>query len=410
MAEVHTAVLDSVDLDIHHPHLLPDGQSLLVVRHNRETGPSTVSVIQDGVFIDLYSAPSGVYWDPIYDPRGYVIVGRRGEGAGVWAAAFSLNPPRLTGDPYMVVPRAGSPSVAQDGSLVYQLGAPSFSSGIVTVNRAGEVLQEWTDDESGNYSFALSPDESDVAMEVRGSAGGDIWIHDLNRTSRTRFAFGTGSQSSPSWTADGEQIVYASSGKLWQRPADGSSEARYLGVGRFPTVTPDGNHIFYTAPSPTSDIWVRSLTDPADSMLVLGTPAEEWDPCLSPAGKYFLYSSDESDDREVYMRSFPTGTGRWQVSIDGGGSPQWSSTGDKIYYMRSTDFMEVEVAFEPQVRLGTPQLLFSLPAKGLQGWGTFAIRPLQQPDRFMALKLVERGQDVDIVVVDNWVREFETSR
>ena len=311
----------------------------------------------------------------------------------------------------MIFPAAGSPSVAEAGRLVYLLGDQSVASGFVTVDRSGDVLHEWTLPEEGNYTFALSPDGTGVAMEIRGNfVDPDIWIFNLTRDSRTRFAFGPERQRNPAWSPDGRLVVYSANNKLWLRPADGASEARYIGEGKFPSFAPDGRHLLYSHNGATSDIWIRDITDLGDSTLLLGTAAEEFDPSLSPSGDYLLYSSDESGEQEVYLRDYPSGTGRWQVSTSGGTLPQWAPSGDKIYYTRDVEFLEVEVELEPQVRLGAPQVLFSRSDKGLQDWGLFVIRPLPEPDRFLTLKLAGSPQFVNIVVVDNWVQEFEKAR
>jgi hypothetical protein len=45
------------------------------------------------------------------------------------------------------------------------------------------------------------------------------------------------------------------------------------------------------------------------------------------------YESDELGGREVYVRPFPNvHANRWQVSIDGGTAPRWSTDGQELFY------------------------------------------------------------------------------
>ena len=60
---------------------------------------------------------------------------------------------------------------------------------------------------------------------------------------------------------------------------------------------------------------------------LLSATFREADPTISPDGRWLAYTSNESGRLEVYVRPYPAGAGRWQVSDNGGGFPRWAASG-----------------------------------------------------------------------------------
>jgi hypothetical protein len=54
---------------------------------------------------------------------------------------------------------------------------------------------------------------------------------------------------------------------------------------------------------------------------------------LSPDGQWMAYVSDESGASEVYVRPFPPGDGKWQISPRGGTEPKWREDGKELFYL-----------------------------------------------------------------------------
>ena len=46
---------------------------------------------------------------------------------------------------------------------------------------------------------------------------------------------------------------------------------------------------------------------------------------FSPDGKWIAYASNETGAWEIYVTTYPAGTGKWQVSRGGGSEPRWSA-------------------------------------------------------------------------------------
>jgi Tol biopolymer transport system component len=283
----------------------------------------------------------------------------------------------------------------------------------VLVDGSGAIVDTLTQARASNVSLALSPDDKLLVVETRETAEGDLWLYDLERRAQTRFAFGPGRQMEATWSPDSREVAYRDLAQdaIFLKPADGSRAPRLVARGWLPQFTPDGQHLVYgkSGANGSSDIWYLTLGATRDTVALLATPAIEDFPMPAPQGGYLLYVSDESGRQEVYLRQFPSGEGRWQVSTNSGGRPLWSRKGDRIYYSTGEEIYEVEVTLQPSVRLGTPLLRFDLGDLKMQNWGRHNFLPTSRPDRFVMLKHQERivTAPADVVVVENWTAEFK---
>ncbi len=401
------------DIDLHHPFALPGGRGVLYVRHLQLGGPIVLAVASGGKRHDLLRLSNGYFWQPVYDPRGYIVFTRGGDVSGLWAAPFSLGRLAITGEPRMIAPGASSASISSDGMLVYRIGEATFTSAdLVLLHRSGTFGDTLFRDLKYLWSMALSPDGHSVAMDIRPYGDPDIWVADLERRSMARFAFGPGAQMDPEWSADGSTVYYCDEalGLICARPADGAVAARPVARGIWPRLTPDGSHFLCTrdgGPARGSEIWYVS-SDGRDSLRLAHGPGNEQCGTPGPRGGYYVYQSDEGGSSEIYLRPYPNGDARWQVSVGGGAWPVWSPRGDHIYYRNNLKFYEVDVTLEPSVRLGNPRVLFDATALSLQMWGRFTLLPTRDPDLFLAERRVQHNLAgrVDAVVVENWPAEF----
>ena len=53
---------------------------------------------------------------------------------------------------------------------------------------------------------------------------------------------------------------------------------------------------------------------------------------ISTNSRWLAYQSDESGQFEIYVRPFPRGEGKWQISSGGGAFPRWSRDGRELIY------------------------------------------------------------------------------
>jgi Tol biopolymer transport system component len=203
------------------------------------------------------------------------------------------------------------------------------------------------------FTPRFSPDGKRLALGLE-SRGLDIYVYDFQDDALTRLTF-TGQLSyNPVWTPDGKHIVFQqivgdTQSLMWIR-SDGAGgaqtllEAKTLVTPR--SFSPDGKYLAYHTGSQTnSDIYLLplDLADPdhpkaGKPELLVGTPANEVQPAISPDGKWIAYCSDESSTREVYVRPFHSQAGgKWQVSTGGGTRPSWTRDGKTLFFENLDD-------------------------------------------------------------------------
>jgi serine/threonine-protein kinase len=127
----------------------------------------------------------------------------------------------------------------------------------------------------------------------------------------------------------------------------------------------------------------------------------------SPDGRFVAYYSNESGKYEVYIKDFPRGENRWQVSTSGGSYPLWSRKGDRVFFINGENLLEVDVRSENPLTLGTPRVLFSRGAAHLMLGRGFDVSA--DGNRFLVVQQVEKsGSSTPLLtVVENWFVEFK---
>jgi len=137
----------------------------------------------------------------------------------------------------------------------------------------------------------------------------------------------------------------------------------------------------------------------------------EWNPQISPDGRWLAYVSDESNRNEVYVLPFPDINicEKQKVTTDGGSNPIWSPGSRELFY-GSPDggLMVVSVDTDPSLKLEKPQRLID-PRPYLAG----DIDP-ENGKRFLVIKKVEeteedsaQGRPRKIIVATNWFEELK---
>ena len=157
------------------------------------------------------------------------------------------------------------------------------------------------------------------------------------------------------------------------------------------------------------DLWSRSLEGDGEPVVFLQTEANEARPALSPDGRFVAYQSGESGQGEVYIKPFPEGPGKWQVSVDGGHRAAWSPVGDRVYFLAHNSLMEVEVSTDPVLRLSRPRVLIDNEKTKLTLWRGFAVA--EDGTRFVGARPLEEDEGEEQVedgsqLVENWFLDF----
>jgi len=204
---------------------------------------------------------------------------------------------------------------------------------------------------------------------------------------------------------------------LYQRVADGSSEAELLKLGEVApgSWSPDGTLLAYwDYPRPTDwssivgdrDIGVMSRN--GELSAVTDTPFQERSPRFSPDGRWLAYISDESGRDQVYIQPYP-GPGLKvpiSTSTNGGTEPVWSPDGREVYY-RTLDgnaLMAVPIEYQPTLAARAPVRLFALAYpqfNRLVGAPNYDVAP--DGERFLMLRPAEPSTTVHVIL--NWTQE-----
>ena len=361
---------------------------------------------------------------PVFSPTEHILYERDVTRGGLWALPFSIETLKATGEPFPIAENVGRPSVAVDGTLISVDALGSNRQQLVWLDRAGRKLGTIGRPQQGILNPALSPDGGRVLVSaLEEGTNPDIWVHEVGRALKTRLTFDPGVDSFPKWSPSGKEVVFSSNRAggfdIFSRAADGSSEPVSLvstPLPEFPSVwSPDMKYFLYVAGSPETgtDIWYlerKELGDGFDSRPFLQTAFRETNSRLSPDGRFVAYLSDESGRDEVYVRPFPQGGGKWQVSASGGGFQRWSKDGKELFYVEGETLILVPVSTTEGFSAGSGQPLFHHPGLGGGGSSTYDVSADGQ--RFVVVEDLEseEGEEAKppaIHVTENWFEEFK---
>jgi eukaryotic-like serine/threonine-protein kinase len=401
------------------PEILPGGKALLF------------SVWSGGTFDDarivLLSLATGERRVLIeggsyarYVPSGHLVYVRAG---GLVAVPFDLKRLEVTGSPVTILegismnPSSGWAefSTSMDGSLAYVPGGSRAYTErtLLWVDRKG-TARPLAAPPRAYVSPRLSPDGQRVAV---GGEGVGLWLFDLARGTLTRLTDTGGAFPLPIWTPDSKRLTFRfnASGSLnldWIL-SDGSNTAERLTASdnmQSPgSWSPDGQVLAFSENDPTSgwDIWVLKLDDQRKPQPFLQTPFNEGAPMFSLDGHWLAYESDETGQREIYVRPFPGPGGKWQISTEGGTEPMWARNGSELFYRSGDKMMVAAVTTKPAFSAAKPTLLFE--GHYERGSFSYSIQPNYDVSldgqRFLMIKTSELEAAAQVNVVLNWSDE-----
>jgi hypothetical protein len=100
----------------------------------------------------------------------------------------------------------------------------------------------------------------------------------------------------------------------------------------------------------------------------------------------------------VYVRPYPELNPRRKVSVNGGKSPRWSSSGKELFYRVGGKLMALTIETKPELVSGAPRELFDGP------YGTYDAMPNGQS--FILVKEMAEGDPpTRINFVLNWFED-----
>jgi len=314
--------------------------------------------------------------------------------------------------------------VSDTGMLAHVVGTAASRRNLLWVDRNGE--EEPLEAESGDYrNPRISPDGTKVALIVLNGAKSDIWIWDVVNKNMPRLTFNENS-GYPLWTLDGQRISFLMGNEdgtgIYWRAANGIGGDELIGTGpgmaSWPSAwSADGKTLIttdYVGGASIMDIGSLSMEEDHSHKPLLQEEYVEFQPQISPDGRWMAYSSIESKGMEIYVRPFPdVDKGKWQVSKDGGDSPLWSPDGKELFYRKNDEVIAVLIETEPTFKTVKSETLFrgNYITIGVPDWHPWDIHP--DGKRFLMMK--DSGDDTSsekasrprINIIANWFEELK---
>ena len=367
---------------------------------------------------------------PAYSAPGYLLYVRQ---KSLVAQRFDAASRKVAGRPVTIA--TDVPTLGETQPNGYARFAVSAGGVLAVRSGVANVSQfTWFDREGKRLSSvgstgeqdepALSPDGRYVVFERNDPAVGqnDLWKLDLAREIETRLTFERGTETTGTWSRDGKTLVYASganAGLLNEIDRIGAAGAgdkeallRIDSKEVFPdAISPDGKFLLYEDQSPGAslELMVLPLEPRGKPTVFLATPFHEAHGQFSPDGRWVSYTSNESGREEVYVRPFPSGDEKWQVSADGGDQAFWKADGTEIYYLsQQQKIVAVPVDRRgPGISFGAPHALFPV---RVPTWNVTLSRsgyvPAHDGTRFLVNEVAEGAQRSPILVTTNWTAEL----
>jgi serine/threonine-protein kinase len=331
-----TPNVDETDFWFAQPKILPGGDEVLFAAHRGDTEITSVGVYS------LSSGRSRILIEngtsPRYVETGHVVYF---VGGSLYAIPFDVDTLETRGSPVPLVENvrafAGASQrtgiayfdVARKGSLIYLSASGGADRQLVWVDRSG-VATPASDKRRAYQRPRLSRDGTRLVVTTEHiDRARDLWILELDRDAITRFSFDPAHDLAGVFSPDGKTIAFSStrSGRmdLFTKSSDGTGTVVPVletdEVDILASWAPDSSGVVFQYSSDnqvTFDIGFLDLEKGGEVQALIETPFDEGYPSVSPDGRWLVYVSDESGRNEVFVRPFPRGDGRSQVSTEGG--------------------------------------------------------------------------------------------
>ena len=117
------------------------------------------------------------------------------------------------------------------------------------------------------------------------------------------------------------------------------------------------------------------------------------------------YISDQSGRNEVFVRPFPEGSAKWQVSTGGGGEPRWRADGKEIFYRTKEGIlMAAEISTTGgRIAVGTLRPLFQTSTESI--FSSYDVSSDGQ--RFLVSTPLSDSKPQPLTLVLNWTAVLE---
>jgi serine/threonine-protein kinase len=425
-----TPLMPPLDGVISTPVLLPDGRSVLL--HVSTGGVDRVAALDLETRV-LKTVVEGAS-NPAYVDTGHLVFAR---GDVLMAVSFDASATAITGEAVPLVQGirrsaggAADYAISPNGTLAYIPGTVvgNFAA-VVWVDRegnvAGRAIPEFV---PAPRDPRLSPDGNRLLL-VTGENDGDLWSYDLRGRPPIPLALQNDNRL-PIWSPDGQQVAFVTgfdagvNGGMVTLRSDGSEAAprplrapELTGIPSWWAADELMFVRFTSGPNAQPDIVGIPPAPTGEIRNVVATDAFEWDPALSPDGRWLAYTSTRTGRTEIWVQAYPEGAAI-RVSSNGGYEPRWSADGRELFFLQGRELMSVAVDEEigAEFSFTPPKALFSGPYTWFPTGGAVSY-DVARDGRFVMILPEERnlaaGSSSIVVVVnfgDELVQRVRPSR
>ena len=403
--------LDAARHEVVHsrPMVLPGARLVLFASLTSEPGAERIESVpigggQRSVVVERATTP-------VWSPTGHLLFARDG---AVLAVPFDPDSATVRGAAVPVM-RSGAVEAVQSGDLglwVSSTGTLVYLPGGFTDKRLVSVARDGAtkalDLPPGSYANPrIAPDGRRLLVESGNSV---IEALDLARGTRSRLtsaAFGT---LFPTWSSDGNRVVFRRFNLPFWVTADGGADPIPLPaatVNDFPSSPgpdPDSVLVVRVRPESSGDVFLMPIGDAFKPKPLIVTPAYEGGAQLSPDGRWLMYQSNASGQAEIYVRRYPALDRQWQVSAGGGVQARWARNSKEIYYRSEKRIVAVGIdASGAEPAFSQPTILFADDFDFGQGI-SIANYDVTPDGHFIMSRRGPNGGNLRVVV--NWTQEL----
>jgi eukaryotic-like serine/threonine-protein kinase len=402
------------------PQFLPDGRHFIVFV--RSAKPQTQGIYVGELGLNSLARLMNTENHGQYAQPGYLLFMQE---HSLLAQGFDANKLRLIGAPSLIASNVETalynPGSGYVKTAIYSAGGAAvvFRNSLLGhafwFSRDGTAPQRMSGETEEVSSPAISPDGKTIVYSKGepGTGRRDIWFYDVQRSATSRFTFDPADDLNPTWSPDGRRIAFTSDRKgvrdIYVKDISGAAaEELLLETGYEKNVeawSPDGRFILFNQvmPNHERELWAVSAAGGSEPFAVVAESKDVRKGAFSPSGRYLAYVSGESGQDEVYVRQFPQGTGKWQLTRQGGVDPRWSRDGRELFYIKGHEFTAVQVDLSGDgFKAGAPRELFSFLPVGI-GRNSCDVAP----DASHFVCIANAAEPSPLTIVLNWSLSIE---
>ncbi len=251
------SILSNISGNLSHVLGLPDGKSL-ILSVNYFEGQNQIILQTENKRRVIYSHPTdGFIERPVYSNHGFILFPLVTQsGSDLWAIPFDASSLEKTGNISLIARSALTPSVSNNGILIYSSYRNSFrKEQLVMVSMTGRLIKQLDISPDMLYNPAVSPDGNKIACALNnGTADYNIWMYDILKDTKVQLTYNIAQPWGPCWSPDGKKIIFVSgyggNMDIYSQEINSSMPAKPFLNTAYPEAGPfwsvDGRYILYS--------------------------------------------------------------------------------------------------------------------------------------------------------------------